>query len=285
MQAAGHLMRETHPTMKVVYVRSESFVNEMVDALRNNTMHEFKNRYRSSGALLIDDIQFFTNKVQTQEEFFHAFSTLLEKKRQIIVTSDRIASAIDIDDRLISRLGSGCAVAIDPPGLETRVAILEKKALERGIELPQDVAFFVAGKIRSNVRELEGALHSLLANAGFSGRPMSVDLAREALHDRLEHQQKQTSSVNIKQVVAEFYKLRVSDLASKKRPRNIARPRQMAMFLAKEYTDMSLVQIGDHFGGRDHTTVLHAAREVKRRLQSDAKTKDDYRHLQRIFGV
>ena len=286
MQAAGHLMLKTNPAAKVVYVRSELFLNDMVNALRNNTMHDFKRRYRSPGALLIDDIQFLTRKTQTQEEFFHTFNTLFEGEQQIILTSDRIPNAItDVDARLTSRFSGGYAVAIDPPELETRVAILEKKAQERGVELPHEVAFFVGGAIRSNVRDLEGALHSVLASARFSGRPLDVDLAREALRDRLAHQEKQTSIENIQQTVAEYYKLRVADLLSKKRTRDIVRPRQLAMYFAKEYTSLSLPRIGDRFGGRDHTTVLHSWRKITELLQTDAKIKEDCRNLQRLFGV
>lgn len=286
MQAAGHMMLKTNPGAEVVYVRSELFVMDMVNALRNNAMPDFKRRYRSPGALLIDDIQFFTRKTQTQEEFFHTFNTLLEGEQQIIITSDRIPNAITgVDARLTSRFNGGYAVVIDPPELETRVAILEKKALERGVELPHDVAFFVAGAIRSNIRELEGALHSILASAGFSGRPLDTDLAREALRDRLAYQERRTSIDNIQQTVAEYYKLRVADLLSKKRARDIARPRQLAMYLAKECTSLSLPQIGDRFGGRDHTTVLHACRKITELLQTDAKIKEDHRNLQRLFGV
>lgn len=286
MQAAGHLMLKINPDAKVFYVRSELFVIDMVNALRNNTMHDFKRRYRTLGALLIDDIQFFARKTHTQEEFFHTFNTLLEGEQQIIITSDRIPNAIpDVDARLTSRFSSGYTVAIDPPELETRVAILEKKAQERGVDLPHDVAFFVAGAIRSNIRDLEGALHSILASAGFSGRPLGIDLAREALRDQLAHQEKQTSIENIQQTVAEYYKLRVTDLLSKKRTRDIVRPRQLAMFFAKEYTNLSLPRIGNRFGGRDHTTVLHACRKITDLLQTDAKIKEDCRNLQRLFGV
>ncbi len=286
MQAAGHLIVKTNPGARVMYVSSEVFVSDMVNALKNNAMNEFKRRYRSPEALLIDDIQFLTRKDKSQEEFFHTFNTLLEGAQQIIITSDRLPNAIrDVGERLISRFNGGYAVAIDPPELETRVAIVEKKALERGVELPHDVAFFVASAIRSNIRDLEGALHSILASAGFSGRPPDVDLAREALKDRLAYQERRTSIDNIQQTVAEYYKLRVSDLLSKKRARDIARPRQMAMFLAKELTSLSLPQIGDRFGGRDHTTVLHACRRITELLQTDAKIKEDYRNLQRLFGV
>ena len=285
MQAAGNLILNRNPNAKVVYVRSELFVNDMVKALKNNTMNEFKRYYRSLDALLIDDIQFFARKTQSQEEFFHTFNALLEVQRQIIITSDRIPKAINhVEERLISRFGSGLTVSIDPPELETRAAILEKKALENGVELPNEVAFFVANIVRSNVRELEGALHRIMASAGFTGRPISIDLAREALRDLLVYQEKKIGIENIQQTVAEYYKIRVSDLLSKKRSRDIARPRQLAMYFAKEYTNMSLPQIGDRFGGRDHTTVLHACRKIEELMLNDSKIKEDHHNLQRLFS-
>ena len=285
MQAAGNLMLSRDPNAKIVYVHSELFVNDMVKALKNNTMNEFKRYYRSLDALLIDDIQFFARKTQSQEEFFHTFNALLEGQRQIIITSDRIPKAIThVEERLISRFGSGLTVSIDPPELETRVAILEKKALERGFDLPSEVAFFVANTVRSNVRELEGALHRILASAGFTGRQIDIDLAREALRDILIYQQKQVSIENIQQTVAEYYRIRVSDLLSKKRSREVARPRQLAMYFAKEFTNLSLPQIGDRFGGRDHTTVLHACRKIQELLNSDSKIREDHDILQRHFG-
>jgi chromosomal replication initiator protein len=285
MQAAGNLLLQRNSAAKVIYVHSELFVNDMVKALKNNTMNEFKRYYRSLDALLIDDIQFFARKTQSQEEFFHTFNALLEGQRQIIITSDRIPKAINhVEERLISRFGSGLTVSIDPPELETRVAILEKKALEKGVDLPGDVAFFVANTVRSNVRELEGALHRILANAGFTGRQINVDLAREALRDILIYQEKQISIENIQQTVAEYYKIRVADLLSKRRTREITRPRQLAMSFAKEFTNLSLPQIGDRFGGRDHTTVLHACRKIAELVQSDSKMREDQRNLQRLFG-
>jgi len=286
MQAAGHMMRAQNPSAKVLYVRSENFVNDMVVALKNNAMHDFKRHYRSLGALLIDDIQFFTKKTQSQEEFFHTFNTLLEGQRQIIITSDRIHNAITgVDARLISRFSSGLAVGIEPPELETRVAILEQKAVQLGVELPHEVAFFVAGAIRSNVRDLTGALHRIRADANLAGRPIDMQFARHALRDLLAHQLKRISIDNIQHVVAEYYKLRVADLLSKKRARHIVRPRQMAMYFAKQCTSLSLPQIGDNFGGRDHTTVIHACRKVESLLQTDAAFIEDHRHLQRLFGV
>ena len=286
MQAAGNLIRRDKPRAKVIYIRSELFVNDMVKALKNNTMNDFKRYYRSLDALLIDDIQFFARKTQSQEEFFHTFNSLLEGQRQIIITSDRIPKAMtDVEERLISRFGSGLTVSIDPPELETRVAILGRKAIERNITLPEEVAFFVANAVRSNVRELEGALHRIIASSGFTGRPIDIELAREALRDLLVYRESRVNIESIQQTVAEYYKIRVADLLSKKRSRDIARPRQIAMAFAKEYTNMSLPQIGDRFGGRDHTTVLHACRKVEELLQTDSKVQEDHRNLQRLFGA
>lgn len=286
MQAAGNLIKDGKPEAKVIYIRSELFVNDMVKALKNNTMNDFKRYYRSLDALLIDDIQFFARKTQSQEEFFHTFNSLLEGQRQIIITSDRIPKAMtDVEERLISRFGSGLTVSIEPPELETRVAILGKKAIERNITLPEDVAFFVANAVRSNVRELEGALHRIIASSGFTGRPINVELAREALRDLLMYRESRINIESIQQTVAEYFKIRVADLLSKKRSRDIARPRQLAMTFAKEYTNMSLPQIGDRFGGRDHTTVLHACRKVEELLQTDSKVQEDHRNLQRLFGA
>ena len=285
MHAAGNLLLQNNPEAKVVYVRSELFVNNMVRALKNNTMNEFKQYYRSLDTLLIDDIQFFAGKTQSQEEFFHTFNALLEGHRQIIITSDRIPKAIGhVEERLISRLGNGLTVSIDPPELETRVAILEKKALAKGVELPDDVAFFVANTIRSNVRELEGALHRIFASAGFTGRRIDIHLAREALLDLLAYQEQRITIENIQQTVAGYYKIKMADILSKKRSRDIVRPRQMAMYFTKEYTNMSLPQIGDRFGGRDHTTVLHACRKIENLIQTDPRIKEDHRNLQRLFG-
>lgn len=286
MQAAGHLMRELNPNAKVAYVRSETFFVEMVDAIRNKLTNEFKRHYRSLNALLIDDIHFFAKKSQTQEEFFNTFNALMEGQRQIILASDRIPNAIpEVDDRLISRFSSGLTVRVEPPELETRVAILEKKALGLGVELPHEAAFFVAQAVRSSVRELEGALHRIAAMAGFTGRAIDVELAREALRDLLMHQEQQLNIENIQQSVAEYYKIRVADLRGKSRRRAVVRPRQMAMYFAKEYTNHSLPYIGDRFGGRDHSTVLHAHRKIADLLQTDVDIKTDHRNLQRLFGV
>jgi chromosomal replication initiator protein len=285
MHAAGIQILEQTPTARVVYVRSEIFVNDFVQALKNKTMSQFKSYYRSLDALLIDDIQFLARKDYSQEEFFHTFNTLIESNSQIIMTSDRIPKAIsDVDDRLRSRFSSGLTVSIEPPELETRVAILVKKANDSGIELSDEVAFFVANIIRSNVRELEGGLHRIHASARFTGRNITIDLAREALRDLLMFQQKQITLDNIQQRVAEYFKMRVSDLLSRKRSRDIVRPRQLAMAFAKQLTDHSLPQIGDKFGGRDHTTVLHACRKIEELIKIDSKVAEDYENLRRLFG-
>ena len=284
MQAAGNAVVERAADARVVYVHSERFVADMVKALQHNEINNFKRYYRSLDVLLIDDIQFFAGKSHSQEEFFHTFNTLLDGQRQMIITSDRFPREISgVQERLISRFGSGLTVPIDPPELETRVAILIKKALARDVTLPEDVAFFIAEQIRSNVRELEGALHRLLASANFTGRTIDVDLARDALRDLLDAHQRQINIQNIQKTVADYFKMRVSDLHSRKRTRQIARPRQMAMALAKELTPMSLPEIGDAFGGRDHTTVLHAQRKIKALLQTDPKIKEDHQALLRLL--
>jgi len=284
MQAAGNAAVERAADARVVYVHSERFVADMVKALQHNEINNFKRYYRSLDMLLIDDIQFFAGKSHSQEEFFHTFNTLLDGQRQVIITSDRFPREISgVQERLISRFGSGLTVPIDPPELETRVAILIKKALAREVTLPEDVAFFIAEQIRSNVRELEGALHRLVASANFTGRTIDVDLARDALRDLLDAHQRQINIQNIQKTVADYFKMRVSDLHSRKRSRQIARPRQMAMALAKELTPMSLPEIGDAFGGRDHTTVLHAQRKIKALLQTDPKIKEDYQALLRLL--
>ncbi len=286
MQAAGNLILERNPRAKVIYVHSELFVNDMVKALTNNTMANFKDYYRSLDALLIDDIQFFAKKPQSQEQFFHTFNTLMGGQRQIIITSDRIPNAINhIEDRLISRFVSGLTMAIEPPELETRVAILEKKALLKGISLPSDVAFFVASNVHSNVRDLEGALHRIIASANFTGHRIDMPLARNALADILIYRKNKINIENIQQVVAAHYKIRVSDMISKKRHQTVARPRQLAMVLTRELTDMSLPEIGDRFGGRDHTTVLHACRKVKDLRETDNKVREDYQNLLRLLGL
>jgi chromosomal replication initiator protein len=273
------------PDAKIVYMHSERFVQDMVKALQNNAIEEFKRYYRSVDALMIDDIQFFANKERSQEEFFHTFNALLEGNQQIILTSDRYPKEIEgVEDRLKSRFGWGLTIAIEPPELETRVAILMKKAQQSKINLPHEVAFFIAKKLRSNVRELEGALNRVIANANFTGRPISIDFVKEALRDLLALQDKLVTIDNIQRTVAEYYRIRVSDLLSKRRSRSIARPRQVAMALSKELTNHSLPEIGDAFGGRDHTTVLHACRKVKSLRDESHEIKEDYQNLIRTLS-
>jgi chromosomal replication initiator protein len=284
MQAAGNLMVTRKPEASVAYVHSERFVADMVRALQHNAMNEFKKFYRSLDALLIDDIQFFVRKERSQEEFFHTFNALLEGQRQVIITADRFPKdLIGVAERLVSRFGSGLTVAIEPPELETRVAILIKKAEGEGIALPEEVAFFIAKQVRSNVRELEGALRRVMANAFFTGRAIDLGLASESLKDLLAFQERLVTINNIQKIVAEYYKIRVSDLHSKRRSRQVARPRQMAMALAKELTTHSLPEIGDAFGGRDHTTVLHACRKISSLVGSDGRSREDYENLLKIL--
>ena len=285
MQAAGNLIHDNNNNAKVAYVHSERFVGDMVKALQHNAINEFKRHYRSLDALLIDDIQFFAGKSHSQEEFFHTFNALLEGQRQVVITSDRFPKEITgVQERLISRFGSGLTVPIDPPELETRVAILQKKAHYRDLKLPDDIAFFIARQVRSNVRELEGALHRVLASASFTGRTIDMELTREALKDILIFQERKVTIQNIQKTVAEYYKMRIADLHSKRRNRAITRPRQIAMSLAKELTNMSLPEIGDAFGGRDHTTVIHACRKIDELLRNDSKTKEDYENLQKLLS-
>ena len=273
------------PNAKVVYMHSERFVQDMVKALQNNAIEEFKRYYRSVDALLIDDIQFFANKERSQEEFFHTFNALLEGNQQIILTSDRYPKEINgVEDRLKSRFGWGLTVAIEPPELETRVAILMKKADENDIRLPGEVAFFIAKRLRSNVREREGALNRVIANANFTGRAITIDFVREALRDLLALQEKLVTIDNIQKTVAEYYKIKVADLLSKRRSRSVARPRQMAMALAKELTNHSLPEIGDAFGGRDHTTVLHACRKIEQLREESHDIKEDFSNLIRTLS-
>lgn len=284
MHAAGHLMIERTPEARVAYVHSERFVADMVKALQHNAINEFKKHYRTLDALLIDDIQFFVGKERSQEEFFHTFNNLLEGQRQVIITADRFPKElVGVEERLISRFGSGLTVSIDPPELETRVAILMKKAQQEAIPLPEEVAFFVAKRVRSNVRELEGALRRVIAGARFTGQPISIELASESLKDLLAFHERLVTINNIQKMVAEYYKIRVSDLHSKSRARQVARPRQLAMALAKELTNHSLPEIGDAFGGRDHTTVIHACRKITELAQSDVRIKEDYGNLLRIL--
>ena len=284
MHAAGNLMRQNNADCKVLYLRSEQFVGSMIDALRTKNMEEFKRRFRSVDALLIDDIQFFAGKNTTQEEFFHTFNALFDGKQQIILTCDRFPKEVEnLEPRLKSRLGWGLSVAIEPPDFETRAAILLSKAASKGVELPEDVAFLIAKRMRSNVRDLEGALNTLIARSNFGGRPVDVAFAQETLRDLLTVHAQAISIGNIQKVVVEYYQLRMADLLSKRRSRSVARPRQMAMALAKEMTEHSLPEIGDAFGGRDHTTVLHACRTVRNLRETDGKLNQDWEKLVRIL--
>ena len=282
MHAVGMELLKKNPSARIVYLHSERFVADMVKALQLNAINDFKRYYRSVDALLIDDIQFFAGKERSQEEFFHTFNALLEGGQQMILTSDRYPKEIaGVEDRLKSRFGWGLTVAVEPPELETRVAIVMKKAQEAGVMLPDDAAFFLAQKIRSNVRELEGALKRVIANAHFTGNAITTAFIKESLKDLLALQDKQVSIDNIQRVVAEYYKIKIADLLSKRRNRSVARPRQVAMSLAKELTNHSLPEIGDAFGGRDHTTVLHACRKIKELRESDADIREDYQNLLR----
>jgi chromosomal replication initiator protein len=269
MHAIGNRLLQDKPGAKVLYIHAEQFVTDVVKAYQRKTFDEFKERYHSLDLLLIDDVQFFANKERTQEEFFNAFEALLAKKSHIVMTSDTYPKGLaDIHERLVSRFDSGLTVAIEPPELEMRVAILISKAESEGASMPEDVAFFVAKNVRSNVRELEGALRKILAYSRFNQKEVSIQLARDALKDLLSIQNRQISVENIQKTVADFYKIKIADMYSKKRPANIARPRQIAMFLAKELTQKSLPEIGELFGGRDHTTVLHAVRKIAAERQT-----------------
>ena len=285
MHAVGHAMRKRNPQARVAYVHSERFVSDMVKALQHNSMNEFKTAYRSLDALLIDDIQFFAGKERSQEEFFHTFNTLLEGQQQVILTCDRYPKEVDgLEERLKSRFGWGLTVAVEPPELETCAAILISKAEAANVVLAEEVAFFMAKRIRSNIRELEGALKRVIANSRFTGQAITVDFAREALKDLLSLQAKLVTVENIQKTVAEYFKVRVPDLLSERRNRSIARPRQIAMALSKELTNHSLPEIGDAFGGRDHTTVLHACKRIKALRAEDQRLGQDYQHLLRILA-
>ena len=285
LHAVGNGILLNNPKAKIAYMHSERFVQDMVKALQNNAIEKFKQYYRSVDALLIDDIQFFANKERSQEEFFHTFNALLEGNQQIILTSDRYPKEIEgVEDRLKSRFGWGLTLAVEPPELETRVAILKRKAQENQINLADEVAFFIAKRLRSNVRELEGALNRVIANANFTGRAITIDFVREALRDLLALQDKLVTIDNIQKTVAEYYKIKVADLLSKRRSRSVARPRQIAMALSKELTNHSLPEIGDAFGGRDHTTVLHACRKVKDLREETHDIKEDYSNLIRTLS-
>ena len=286
MHAVGNAMRLENPSAKIVYLHSERFVADMVKALQLKAIDEFKRFYRSVDALLIDDIQFFSGKERSQEEFFHTYNALLEGGQQMILTCDRYPKEMDgVEERLKSRFGWGLTVAVEPPELETRVAILINKAQQVGVTLSRDAAFFIAQRIRSNVRELEGALKRVMAHAQFSGRDIDIDLIRESLKDLLALQDKLVTIDNIQRVVADQYKLKMSDLLSKRRSRSIARPRQVAMFIAKELTNHSLPEIGEAFGGRDHTTVLHACRKVRELEIVDTELKRDLKSLFRALST
>ena len=284
MHAIGNAICQFRKNAKVVYLHSERFVADMIKALQSNTINDFKQYYRTVDALLIDDIQFFAGKDRSQEEFFHTFNALLEGSQQIIITCDRYPKEIaGLEERLKSRFGWGLTVAIEPPELETRVAILINKAKEAKIELQHEVAFFIAKRIRSNVRELEGALKRVIANAKFTGKAITIDFVKEALRDLISLQDKLVTLDNIQKTVAEYFKIKVADLLSKRRSRSVARPRQIAMTLAKELTNHSLPEIGDAFGGRDHTTVLHACRTIKSMRESNRDIEEDYANLLRTL--
>lgn len=284
MHAVGNHMVKQNPDAKVVYLHSERFVADMVKALQMNAINDFKRFYRSVDALLIDDIQFFAAKERSQEEFFHTFNALLESEQQMILTCDRYPKEIKgLEERLKSRFGWGLTVAVEPPELETRVAILLKKAAQANIHLPREAAFFIAQKIRSNVRELEGALKRVIASAHFTGKEITTEFVRESLKDLLAIQDKLISIDNIQRTVAEYYKIKMADMLSKRRSRSVARPRQVAMALAKELTNHSLPEIGDSFGGRDHTTVLHACRKVAELREVNSDIREDYKNLLRLL--
>lgn len=286
LHAIGNAILADNPNTRIVYIHSERYVQQMVKALRSERIEQFKKFYRSLDVLLIDDIQFFAGKDGTQEEFFHTFNSLFEGGRQIILTSDKLPKGIDnFTERLTSRFGVGLTLQIEPPELETRVAILMKKAEERHIDLPEEVAFFIGQKIRANVRELEGALNRVQANTEFTGRPITVDFAREVLKDMLALQEKLVTIENIQKEVAEYYRIKVSDLKSKSRLRSLARPRQLAMALAKELTNRSFPEIGKNFGDRDHTTVMYACDKIAELREEDANLQEDWSNLVRILSA
>jgi len=284
MQAIGNTILRNKPDARVLYVNSERYVAEMVSALQHSRMNQFKQFYRSLDALLVDDIQFFAGKEQTQEEFFHNFNALFEGGQQIVLTCDRYPKEVNgLADRLVTRFGWGLTVAVEPPELEMRVAIINSKAEQAGHNMPSEVSFFLAKHIRSNVRELEGAMRRVIATSQFTGEPITLEFAKEALSDLLAVQAKLVTVENIQKTVAEYYKIRLADLSAKTRSRSIARPRQVAMSLAKELTSKSLPEIGQAFGGRDHTTVLHACRKVAELRESDTGIREDYSNLMRML--
>lgn len=284
LHAIGNGILQQHPEYKVIYQYANSFVNDMVKALQNGTISQFKQKYAGVNALLIDDVQFFAGKGKTQEEFFHTFNLLFESQQQIVLTCDRYPKEVNLEERLQSRFGWGLVVRIEPPDLETRVAILQKKAIELfGTELPNEVAFFISKRFHSNIRDIEGALKRLIASTRFTGQVISIESARLALKDMLAVQDKQITIENIQKMVVEYFNIRPSDLTSSNRSRNIARPRQIAMSLAKELTNLSLPEIGKHFGGRDHTTVLYAVRKIDELRGEDGKVDEDFNHLLRTL--
>lgn len=282
MHAAGNLMRANRPGMRVLYLRSEQFFSAMMKALQEKTMDQFKRQFQRVDALLLDDIQFFAGKNTTQEEFFHTFNALFQGKQQMILACDRYPREVEnLEPRLKNRLTWGLSVAIEPPDFETSAAILISKAAARSVPLPDEVAFFIAKNMRSNVRDLEGALNTLAARANFTGTPITIAFAQETLRDLLRAHQQAVSISNIQKIVADYYQLRVADLLSKRRTRSLARPRQVAMALAKELTSHSLPEIGDGFGGRDHTTVLHACRQIRKLRDTDGALREDWDKLMR----
>jgi chromosomal replication initiator protein len=284
IHAVGHALLADHPGARVLYLHAEQFISDVVRNYQRKTFDELKAKYHALDLLLIDDVQFFAGKERTQEEFFNAFEALLAKRAHIIMTSDTYPKGlVDIDERLTSRFDAGLTVAIDPPELEMRVAILIRKAQAEGAEMPEDVAFFVAKNVRANVRELEGALRKVLAYSRFNHKEISIGLAREALKDLLSIQNRQVSVENIQKTVADFYKIKVADMYSKKRPASIARPRQIAMYLAKEMTQKSLPEIGELFGGRDHTTVLHAVRKIGTERQKNSELNQQLHVLEQTL--
>jgi len=284
MHAVGAAILEQKPNANIAYLHSERFVADMVRALQHNAMNEFKRHYRSLDTLLIDDIQFFAGKERSQEEFFHTFNALLEGQHQIILTCDRYPKEVNgLEERLKSRFGWGLTVAIDPPELETRVAIIRQKALQAQKQLPDEVSFFIAKRFRSNVRELEGALNRVIANANLTGKPITLEFTQNALRDLLIIQDRQVTIENIQKTTAEYFKIRVADLLSKRRNRSVARPRQIAMALSKELTNHSLPEIGDAYGGRDHTTVIHACRKIQELRKTEQRIEEDYVNLTNIL--
>ena len=285
MHAVGNLMLQNKPDARITYIHSERFVSHMVKALQHNAIDAFKQHYRSLDAIFVDDIQFFAGKERSQEEFFHTFNALLEEGSQIILTCDRYPKEVEgLEERLRSRFGWGLPVCIEPPELETRVAILQKKAEEANAELPSEVAFFIAKRINSNIRELEGAFRRVHATANFTGSPITLEFAKDALRDLIALQERSITIDNIQKTVAEYYKIRTSDLHSNRRSRSITRPRQLAMALSKELTNHSLPEIGAAFGGRDHTTVLHGCRKIAELRESDNKINEDYKNMVRILS-